>query len=76
MRKWILFALCALITLSICGCAAQEASPTESTETTMAAPTLTTAAIIEKQLGDLLTAEEISNAIGQTMNTPVVSNQG
>ncbi len=66
--------LCAMILLltTSCGKSSQENTPTTTNPTT----TLTTMAIIEEKLEDMLTVQEISEAVGMEMDTPTVSGQG
>lgn len=75
-RKIICIVLCGvfLLTMSACGGGTEPVSTEETTTTAL--PTATTVAIIEKNLADILSAEDISDAIGEEMNDPVVSNQG
>lgn len=73
-RSWIAMLLCALLVFSFTAC---HSTPSNEEPTTTTAPTTpTTAAIIEEKLDDMLTAEEISAAVGVEMGKPAVSGQG
>jgi len=67
-------AVCVMSMLLFTAC---HTAPADTEQTTTTAPTTqTTAAIIEEKLEDMLTAQEISDAVGAEMGAPVVSGQG
>ena len=74
-RTLCLCVLCLVLVLTATACRSTPDEDTQSTTTT-APTTPTTAVIIEKDLGDMLTAQEISDAVGVSMGDPVVSGQG
>ncbi len=66
--------LCLSLIFSFSAC---RHTPDETEQTTTTAPTTqTTVAVIEEKLEDMLTAQEISEAVGVEMGAPMVSGQG
>ena len=74
-RSLMAFVLCALLVLSFAACR-NNSSDEDPTTTTTAPTTPTTAVIIDEKLDDMLTAEEISAAVGVEMGKPAISGQG
>ena len=76
MRIRILCAIfCVMLMLSFSAC--RNNTPEEPAETITTTPTTrTTVAVIEEKLEDMLTAQEISDAVGVEMGAPAVSGQG
>ncbi len=66
---------CLLCLIGMTACGGTE-EPVDTTPTTTAPTTPTTMAIIEKDLGDMITREELSTAMGVEMTEPSVSGQG
>ena len=67
--------LCVLLLFGFSAC--RNNTPDEPDETVTTTPsTQTTVAVIEKKLQDMLTAKEISDAVGVEMGAPAVSGQG
>lgn len=73
IRSIMLTLICVFVTLFSVSCTTQE--PQENATST-STTTPTTAVVIDEKLGEMLTAEEISQALGVTMGAPTVSGQG
>ncbi len=74
IRSWVIGALCMILIVSFAAC---RNTPSDTDQTTTTTPTTpTTAVIIDEKLEDMLTAEEISDAVGTEMGAPTVSGQG
>lgn len=67
--------LCAALLLCLTSCGISSEAP-GTTSTTLPSTTMTTMAIIDEKLDDMLTASEISDAVGVTMGAPSISGQG
>ncbi len=67
--------VCAAMLMGLTACG-RNTEPEESTEPTTVTTVPTLAPIIEKDLAKMITAEEISYAIGASMTEPSVSGQG
>ncbi len=73
-RVCLVALVCVLSMLLLTSC---RQTPSDDTTTSTTTPTTpTTAVIIEQKLEEMLTAEEISQAVGTEMGKPTVSGQG
>jgi len=68
--------LCVSLVLSLSSCGNKPTEPAETTSTTTATTVPTLAQLIEKDLSDMVTAEQLSAALGTPMSEPSVSSQG
>ncbi len=74
MKRYSVIVICLIMVFALTACNSSSEQPTVTT--TMPSTTMTTMAIIDEKLEDMLSVEEISNAVGLTMGKPAVSGQG